>query len=167
LNNSIYIVIITALLSVPAGYFVHVSKSKFDKKEIVKATNRIFKQDIDHILKVSNLFKEKNFNRAASDKFSNLIDWKSEFNKISPSLNDEQAESLIKLYNIIDGIVALQKSAKTYDDNIKQKYPRMVGPYYFGDGVMNSINREFTELVNEINEMDLEQLKSIIETNCI
>lgn len=159
--------IIVALLALPVGYFLHVLKGRFDKKEIVKARNRIFKQDIEHILKVTRLLKEKNFNRIVSDKFSNLADWRSEFNKISTSLNDEHAESLIKLYNIVDGIIALQKRAKEYDDNIKQKYPRMVGPYYFGDGVMNSINREFTDLVNEINEMDLEQLRSIIETNCI
>lgn len=114
-----------AILALPVGYFAHVLKSKFDKKEIIKSTNRLFKSDINKIIEFSKRYNENQVYGVVSDKFTSFNDWKAEFNKISSSLDNEQSSQLIDIYSTVNKIVEVQSECKEYYNEIKRKYPNI------------------------------------------
>lgn len=159
--------IIVAILALPVGYFVHVLKSKFDKREIIKSTNRLFKADINKIIEFAKRYNESEVYGVVSDKFTSFNDWKTEFNKISSSLDDEQSSQLIDIYSTVNKIIEVQNECKEYYNEIKRKNSNMRGPAYFGDGVMTSLNRQFDDLVKHLANADYEKLISILEYNSV
>ncbi len=159
--------IIVALLALPLGYYLHVLKNRFDKKEIIKSTSRLFKSDINNMMKLVNNYIDSQVYGAISDKFTLFSDWKAEFNNISVSLDDEQSSQLIDIYNTVDKIISIQTERAEYDDEIKRTHPNISGPFYFGDGIVKSLNRQFDDLVKHLANTDYEKLISILEWNSI
>ena len=159
--------IIVAIISLVGGYFIHVFKSKFDNKQKIKSINRLFKADIDKILEFSKKYCESDVYGVVTDRLTLFENWNNEFYKISPSLNDVQSSLLIDIYRTVDEITNIQNQGKKYQDEIKQKYPKMRGPVDFGDGVMSSLSRQFDQLIKHLNDTDYDELLSIIETNSV
>ncbi|WP_236894745.1 hypothetical protein [Clostridium beijerinckii] len=167
MSETMKVAILTAILTTPTGYLLHVLKSKFDKKEIIRSTNRLFKADVNKILQFSKKYNESEVYGVVTDKLSSFDNWKGEFNKISSSLDDEQSSQLIDIYSTVSEIMSIQNECREYNEEIKRKHPSMRGPADFGDGVMTSLNREFDESLKHLVITDYEQLLSILEYNSI
>lgn len=151
--------IIGILLPLITGYFLHRIKSKFDKKDIQRATSKIVVHDIEKAIKLTNKSLESEIKCVFSNKFTTLDDWRKDFQILVPKLNKVQRKQFIEFYNIISDIKDVQNdTAILVDEFYKSRNFDKHRPILMEIPGRRSLDKEFIDLLNELKNADVQSL---------